>query len=161
MHFHSFSGRMVVRVLWALGCGALLLGTGAAQAAPASNYQQARQACLKGQTYESKEVCLKEAAAAAGEAKKGNLTDTPDRYRQNALARCNVLPQADRDDCTRRVEGEGTVSGSVGGGGIYRETTTVVTEPSPSTPPPAGDAAMPSAPPSSPPPPPAGMPSRY
>lgn len=126
-------------------CGAVMLASSAhaASKAPPSNYQQARQACLNGQTYESKEVCLKEAAAAAGEAKKGNLTDTPDRYRQNALARCNGLPPDDRDACVRRVEGDGTTSGSVGGGGVYRETRTIVTEPaSPSTAP-------------------AGMPSRY
>jgi hypothetical protein len=139
-----------------LACGAFMLTTPAHAASSSSTYQQARQACLNGQTYEAKEVCLKEAAAAAGEAKKGNLTDTPDRYRQNALARCNVLPQADRDDCVRRVEGEGTTSGSVAEGGIYRETRTVVPEPSPSSAAPAGGAPMPSSPPPS-----YGAPSRY
>jgi hypothetical protein len=137
-------------------CGAVMLAAPAQAAsnAPSSNYQQARQACLNGQTYESKETCLKEAAAAAGEAKKGNLTDTPDRYRQNALARCNGLPPDDRDACVRRVEGDGTTSGSVGGGGVYRETRTIVTEPSSPSTAPAGS-TMPSAPPSG------GMPSRY
>jgi hypothetical protein len=159
MHFHSYSpqidrpGRMFACVLSVFAFSVTLLAT-LAHAAPNTSYQQARQACLSGQTYESKEVCLKEAAAAAGEAKKGNLTDTPDRYRQNALARCNGLPPDDRDACVRRVEGDGTASGSVGEGGIYRETRTIVTEPSPA---PAGS-PMPSAPPSSPP---ARMPGAY
>ncbi|HWT72639.1 MAG TPA: hypothetical protein VN361_10675 [Oxalicibacterium sp.] len=161
MHFHSSSpqasrsGRMFAGALSVFAFGATLLAT--AHAAPNTRYQEARQACLSGQTYESKEVCLKEAAAAAGEAKKGNLTDTPDRYRQNALARCNVLPQADRDACVQRVEGEGTMSGSVEGGGIYRETRTIVTEPSSTSTAPAGNSTMPAPPP----PPSGGMPSRY
>jgi hypothetical protein len=161
MHFHSNSSRASCSdrtfacALSVFAFGVTLLAT-SAHAAPNSRYQEARQACLSGQTYESKEVCLKEAAAAAGEAKKGNLTDTPDRYRQNALARCNVLPQADRDACARRVEGDGTTSGSVEGGGIYRETRTIVTEPSPGTTPPAGNSDMPA-----PPPPSGSMPSRY
>lgn len=164
MHFHSHPprahrpGRMFALALSALAFGVTLVGT-SAHAAPNTRYQEARKACLSGQTYEAKDVCLKEAAAAAGEAKKGNLTDTPDRYRQNAMARCNVLPQADRDACVRRVEGDGTTSGSVGGGGIYRETTTIVTEPAPPPPAPAGNSGMPMPPP---PPPPAGsMPNRY
>lgn len=144
----------------ALACAAVMLASPAQAAsnASSSNYQQARQACLNGQTYESRDVCLKEAAAAAAESKKGNLTDTPDRYRQNALARCNVLPQADREDCVRRVQGDGTVSGSVGEGGIFRETRTVVTEPSSSSTAPAGSTTpTPSSPPSAP----GSMPSRY
>jgi hypothetical protein len=151
--------RSLLAAMSALACGALMFASPAhaASKASSSNYQQARQACLNGQTYESRDVCLKEAAAAAGEAKKGNLTDTPDRYRQNALARCNVLPQADRDDCVRRVEGDGTASGSVGEGGILRETRTVVTEPSPSSSSPAGSTMpMPAQPSGS-----GGMPSRY
>lgn len=162
MHFHSSSpqasrsDRMFACALAALAFGVTLLAT-EAHAAPNTRYQEARKACMNGQTYEAKDVCLKEAAAAAGEAKKGNLTDTPERYRQNALARCNVLPQADRDACVRRVEGEGTMSGSVEGGGIYRETRTIVTEPvAPSTAP-AGSSTMPAPPPA----PSGSMPSRY
>jgi hypothetical protein len=134
----------------------IVFGLMAASAHAASgSYEDQRKACLSGQTNEAKEVCLREAAAARGEAKRGNLTDTPDRYRQNALARCNVLPQADREDCARRVDGNGTVSGSVEDGGIYRESRRIVPEPaSPPAGSPSGDTMPMTAPPS-------GMQNRY
>lgn len=95
-------------------------------------YQQERAACTDGSSQQDRATCLREAAAARGEAKRGHLTEST-TYDENATARCNVLPPADRQDCVKRVHGQGTVSGSVGGGGIYRETTTtVIGAPSPS-----------------------------
>ncbi|RBA24993.1 hypothetical protein [Herminiimonas fonticola] len=109
------------------------IGSTAAVAADASgNYQQERAACLSGQTQQDKKTCLREAGAARSEAKRGKLNGDASSYQQNAQARCNALPPADRDDCMRRMQGEGTVSGSVDGGGIYRETTTIVPAPMPS-----------------------------
>lgn len=96
-----------------------------------STYQKERAACLKGQTYEDRATCLREAGAALNDARRGRLNDSSTSYEQNALMRCNALPAADREDCARRVRGEGTVSGSVGTGGIYRETTTIITAPQP------------------------------
>jgi len=116
-------------------------------------YQKEREACMDGRTDEAKNVCLKEAAAAYQAARQGNLTaDSPDIYRRNALARCQVLPQDDREDCVRRVEGEGSMtSGSVAGGGIFSETKTVVPAPAPQAapsapPPPPEDETMPASP---------------
>ncbi len=114
-----------------LFAGSLGFGATAAVAADASgSYQQERAACLSGQTQQDKETCLREAGAARGEAKRGNLTESPISS-QNAQARCNVLPPADRDDCIRRIQGDGTVSGSVDSGGVLRETRTIVPAPQP------------------------------
>mgnify|MGYP003364958134 CR=1 FL=1 len=114
-----------------LFAGSMGLGTTAAIAADASgSYQHERAACLSGQTQQDKTTCLKEAGAARGEAKRGNLTESPISS-QNAQARCNVLSPADRDNCIHRMQGEGTVSGSVDSGGVYRETTTIVSAPMP------------------------------
>ena len=114
-----------------LFAGSLSIGSTTAVAADASgSYQQERAACLSGQTQQDKTTCLKEVGAARGEAKRGNLTESPISS-QNAQARCNVLPPADRDDCIRRIQGEGTVSGSVDGGGVLRETRTIVPAPQP------------------------------
>jgi len=119
--------------------------------AASGSYEDQRRACLNGQSNEAKEVCLKEAAAARGEARRGNLTEAPDRYRENALARCSVLPPADREDCARRVEGNATISGSVEDGGILRESRRIVTEPAPASTSP-GSTPMPASP---------GMQNRY
>ena len=59
-------------------------------------------------------------------AKRGNLGEAPQHYEQNQMMRCEVHVDGDRDDCMRRMRGEGTVSGSVKGGGIYRELRTTV-----------------------------------
>lgn len=106
------------------------------------SYQQERAACTNGTSHQDRATCLREAAAARGEAKRGHLTESTS-YDENALMRCNVLPPADRQDCAKRVHGQGIVSGSVQGGGVYRETTTTVIE---SPPPGMAPATVPVAP---------------
>ncbi len=113
--------------------GGLSIGATAAVAADASgNYQKERAACMNGQSQQDRATCLKEAGAARGEAKRGNLNDGSASFQQNAQLRCSALPTADQDDCMSRARGQGTVSGSVGGGGVIKETVTIVPAPMPS-----------------------------
>jgi hypothetical protein len=84
-------------------------------------YQSERAACDSGQPSEDRATCLREAAAARDATKGGQLDESQDVYERNALARCDALPQADRDICRRRTRGEGVTTGSVSGGGILRE----------------------------------------
>lgn len=91
-----------------------------------SNYQRERASCLNGTSNQDRATCLKEAGAAREEARRGQLTDNKTAEQQNAVARCNVLPEADRIDCVRRVQGDGSTSGSVRAGGVFRETITTV-----------------------------------
>lgn len=78
--------------------------------------------------------CLRDANAAYEQARHGGLGDAPDAatLRRNAEQRCSMLPGDDRRDCLARMQGQGTVSGSVDGGGILRELVTQV--PAPATP---------------------------
>ena len=114
-------------------CAALvLLFSGAAAAADGklsdaqSRYQQDRAACNSGQSYQDRASCLREAGAALQAAKRGGLDDDQTAYERNRLIRCDRLEAGDREDCLRRMRGEGTVSGSVESGGIYRELRTTV-----------------------------------
>jgi hypothetical protein len=91
-----------------------------------TRYEQDRAACISGQSNQDRATCLKEAGAALQAAKRGQLTDGQSAYERNQLLRCDRLEAGDRDDCLRRMRGEGTVSGSVEGGGIYRELRTTV-----------------------------------
>jgi hypothetical protein len=92
-----------------------------------AKYQRERAACMAGQTTnEDRATCLREAAAARDEARKGNLTSGDGQLRKNAKDRCKVLSGDERADCIARMNGEGTTSGSVGGGGILREKVTIV-----------------------------------
>lgn len=70
-----------------------------------------------------RDPALREAGAAKQEARQGILArgDNPAEFERNRLARCDKHAGEDRDLCIRRMNGEGTVSGSVEGGGIYRE----------------------------------------
>ena len=69
-----------------------------------------------------------EAQAARQEARQGKLKDPVDAAQQerNRYARCEVHKGEDRELCMRRMDGEGTVSGSVSGGGVLRELTVTV-----------------------------------
>jgi len=94
------------------------------QSAAQATYNSDRAACMRGESGQDRTTCLKEAGAALREAKRGNLDDGRTDYDRNRLSRCDQQPAADRADCVRRMNGEGTTSGSVQGGGIYRELVT-------------------------------------
>jgi hypothetical protein len=91
-----------------------------------SQYQTERTNCLNGHSDEDQKTCLKEASAALAEKKHGQLDDVDAQYQKNATLRCQALDSENRDACLRRMQGEGTVSGSVAAGGILRELVTQV-----------------------------------
>ena len=127
----SGSGSIAVLLRSALAVGAILsCGVAAAAAADTSKaqarYQEERAICMNGQSHQDRATCLREAGAALNEAKRGNLGEAPQHYERNQMMRCEVHVDGERDDCMRRMRGEGTVSGSVKGGGIYRELRTTV-----------------------------------
>ncbi len=120
-------------ILWGAALLLATAGTSSAFAAtPARSdsiqvrYEQERAACLSGRTGQDQATCLKEAAAAREEARRGRLETDNAHLRRNALERCKALSGDDAADCRARIDGAGTVSGSVSGGGVLRETTTVV-----------------------------------
>jgi hypothetical protein len=87
--------------------------------------QKERENCLNGNTSEDRATCLREAGAAKQERQRGSLRDNSD-YGANASKRCAALPEAERNDCERRMSGQGSASGSVDSGGIVRELVTPV-----------------------------------
>ncbi|MGP1676811.1 MAG: hypothetical protein ACTS6J_06590 [Burkholderiales bacterium] len=91
-----------------------------------ARYKQDRAACISGQSYQDRATCLREAGAALQEAKRGRLGDDQSTYEKNRLMRCDRLPAGEREDCLRRMHGEGTVRGSVESGGTFRELRTTV-----------------------------------
>ena len=114
-----------------LGASGFLVVTSAALAAGAydpaaaqSRYQAERGECLGGPGQQDRATCLREAAAAREEARRGQLGNGPADYQRNAMARCQPLPADQRADCVDRMQGRGTTSGSVEEGGIYREKVT-------------------------------------
>lgn len=78
-------------------------------------------ACEDGPEDRDREACLRDAAAAYAEARRGTLESGDGTFERNALQRCEALQGDDREDCVARIRGQGTTSGSVEGGGLYRE----------------------------------------
>ncbi len=82
-------------------------------------YQQDRAFCNSGQSSQDRATCLREAGAAAQERSRNGLSESADA---NKFARCDYHKNPeDREYCIRRMNGEGTVTGSVDGGGLLRE----------------------------------------
>lgn len=104
-----------------LGVSAAVAAGGGSPSDAQRAYQTDRAACISGKTGQDRTTCLREAAAALQEAKRGRLDDGQAQFEKNRLLRCDKQPPEDRQDCIRRMNGEGTTSGSVEGGGIYRE----------------------------------------
>lgn len=93
-------------------------------------YSAERAACLNGATPQAQDTCLREAANAEAEKRKGELQTQGDaQLTANAMRRCDALGGEDHAACTARVLGYGNQSGSVGGGGVIREVETVVVPP--------------------------------
>jgi hypothetical protein len=89
-----------------------------------SKYREDRAKCLMGQTNQDQPTCLREAGAARDAAKQGQLNDGDAKYRRNSKERCKALTGDEASDCKARMNGKGSVSGSVGQGGVLRETVT-------------------------------------
>ena len=87
-------------------------------------YQAEKTVCIEGKSHQDSATCLKEAQAALAESKTRPAPPARADYAQHALMRCKTLPADERDACQRRIEGEGSSSGSVEGGGILREVVT-------------------------------------
>jgi hypothetical protein len=131
------------------GPGGVTVAAAAAESTADSaeaRYQRERARCLSGQSQEDQQTCLKEAGAALQAARQHALTTAqPDQLAANARKRCEPLPADQKEACYKRMNGEGTVTGSVAGGGQLRELREVVTGVQPETAPPpaAGPAPAP------------------
>ena len=132
---HSINRRSLAMYLAVLGLSAAgaLTSPGAANAADStsndarSRYVKERAICLAGTSNQDRTTCLEEAGAALQASRRGSLDDSSfNQQAQNSQARCDALPAGDRQDCLRRMRGEGVVSGTAADGGIYREITTPV-----------------------------------
>lgn len=128
--------RYTLRPAWALlallaaATAAPAFGADKAAAEARARYLNERALCTSGQSPQDRATCLREAAAAYAEARRGLLgNDSPDAIRANQLRRCEALPTPERQDCVARMQGSGTTSGSVAAGGIYRELVTITVGP--------------------------------
>jgi len=129
MYAHSvYRSRSLVFVLLAtLAAGAGAVDMNGGRASAAARYEVERAVCLRGESHQDLTTCMREAGAAYKQAKQHGLDDDESsQFAANRLQRCERLPDEQRRDCVARMQGLGTISGSVAGGGIYRELVTIV-----------------------------------
>jgi len=124
--------RSIGLALCAAGAFTVLPSAFAQSAAPGTDARMQRERMTCDGVQQDKAACLREAGAARQEAQRSGLTNAaPTTYDQNALARCQLQPMADRADCEARIRGTGMsgTQGSVMGGGVIRETVTPIPAP--------------------------------
>lgn len=95
-----------------------------APAAARARYARESAACSRIAEHGARANCLSEASTRLAATQPPAPGESPDVLRQNALRRCEALPDGQRTDCISRMQGQGTVSGSVEGGGVLRELVT-------------------------------------
>jgi hypothetical protein len=116
--------RSVVAVVAAFGVNVAAVAATNLISSAAARFEVDRAMCLRGQTGQDRSDCLREAAAAYEQAKREGVHEDASQFAANRVHRCEPLPEQDRRDCIARMQGKGTISGSVEGGGIYRELVT-------------------------------------
>jgi hypothetical protein len=140
MHTKGHTMHATIRSTSLAAAALLSVGMGSAMAAAPresaseiqAQYEHERSVCLSGRSNQDQATCLREAAAARGEARRGLLDDPASAdYRRNALERCRVFKGEEATECRARISGAGRISGSVGAGGILRELVTIEPAPPP------------------------------
>jgi hypothetical protein len=117
------------RAFQLVGLVLLLLYTAASHAATADLrqrqriYQADRQQCLSGRSQQNQASCLQEAGAVLQQRRGDASPASAAQLTENALQRCDALPDDMRPSCVARMHGQGSVEGSAAAGGIYRELT--------------------------------------
>lgn len=122
------AGIFFATVLFAAGASAQL-ATGTTGIDASGNYQQERAACVNGSSHQDRATCMTEAANAQAEKRRGRIDTNGNDYAANAMKRCEALKGEDRAACQARVDGRGTLDGSVSSGGVLRSVETVVLPP--------------------------------
>lgn len=84
-------------------------------------YQQDRQRCLSGQSGQAQASCLQEAGAVLQQGPGAQSPVAAAQLSENALQRCDALPDGERQSCIARMQGQGREEGSAAAGGILRE----------------------------------------
>lgn len=116
---------LVIAALAALAAlPALAAGPNNAVVDPKARYAKESAACSRIAEHGARANCLSEASTRLAATQPTPAGESAELLRQNAIKRCEALPEPERKDCLLRMQGQGTVSGSVEGGGLYRELVT-------------------------------------
>ena len=84
-------------------------------------YQSDRAQCLSGRSQQEQAACLQEAGAVLQQPPAAQGPVAAAQLSDNALQRCDALPDGERASCIARMQGQGQVEGSAAAGGILRE----------------------------------------
>jgi hypothetical protein len=90
------------------------------------NAQSELAACNNGKTQQERQTCMTEVRNANAAKRAGKVDNNGGKFKENALARCDVFKGEEQVACQARIVGYGDAAGSVAGGGVIRQVETVV-----------------------------------
>lgn len=90
------------------------------------NAQSELAACINGKTQQDRQTCMTEVRNANAAKRAGKVDNSGGKFKENALARCDVFKGEEQVACQARIVGYGDAAGSVAGGGVIRQVETVV-----------------------------------
>jgi hypothetical protein len=94
-------------------------------ASPQVRYQQESGRCSALTDHDQRANCLSRASTRLARSQPTPSGESAEALMRNALKRCDPLPEPTRGECQARIQGQGTVSGSVASGGMLRELVTI------------------------------------
>jgi hypothetical protein len=89
------------------------------------NAQSELAACNNGKTQQDRQTCMTEVRNANAAKRAGKVDNSGGKFKENALARCDVFKGEEQVACQARIVGYGDAAGSVAGGGVIRQVETV------------------------------------
>jgi len=142
MNTPHFKSRLPVLALLLCGAFAVVPAWAAPTTDPAelaelaARNRQERADCMSLPQGEARTDCVRDTNVAYAHAKRNRPSDIDPPFAKNATLRCDALSGDENRDCLARMDGQGTISGTVAGGGIYRELVVIETDaaPAPATP---------------------------
>jgi hypothetical protein len=116
----------IVLTVGAISSASAQIASGTTGIDATGNAQSELVACNNGKTQQDRQTCMTEVRNANAAKRAGKVDNSGGRYKENALARCDVFNGEDQVACQARIVGYGNAAGSVAGGGVIRQVETVV-----------------------------------
>jgi hypothetical protein len=128
-HFLRLAASVIAFVLLTIGAvtaASAQIASGTTGIDATGNAQSELAACINGKTQQDRQTCITEVRNANAAKRAGQVDNSGGRFKENALARCDVFKGEEQIACQARIVGYGDAAGSVAGGGVIRQVETVV-----------------------------------
>jgi hypothetical protein len=117
---------LILLTVGAISAASAQIASGTTGIDATGNAQSELAACNNGKTQQDRQTCITEVRNANAARRAGKVDNSGGKFKENALARCDVFKGEEQVACQARIVGYGDAAGSVAGGGVIRQVETVV-----------------------------------